>query len=50
MAVLDAVVAGNDPLVWALSDSARATIYRSADASEGRNAFLERRTPVWTGR
>jgi enoyl-CoA hydratase len=49
MAVLDAVVAGDNPIVWALSDSVRATIYRSADASEGRNAFLERRPPVWTG-
>jgi enoyl-CoA hydratase/carnithine racemase len=50
MAVLDAVVAGDDPVWWALSDSARATIFRSADASEGRDAFLERRTPVWSGR
>jgi enoyl-CoA hydratase len=50
MAVLDAVVAGEDPVAWALSDSARATIFRSADASEGRNAFLERRPPIWTGR
>ena len=50
MAVLDAVVAGDDAAVWALSDSVRATIFRSEDASEGRNAFLERRSPVWSGR
>jgi enoyl-CoA hydratase/carnithine racemase len=50
MAFLDAVVAGDDAVWWALSDSARATIFRSADAAEGRDAFLERRPPVWTGR
>lgn len=50
MAVLEAVVAGSDPVAWALSDATRATIFRSADAAEGRNAFLERRAPVWTGR
>jgi enoyl-CoA hydratase len=50
MAALDAVVAGDDPVMWALSDGARAAIFRSQDAAEGRNAFLERRSPVWSGR
>jgi len=50
MALLDAVVAGGDPLAWALSDGARSTIFRSEDAAEGRNAFLERRSPAWSGR
>jgi hypothetical protein len=38
------------PVMWALSDSDRGTIFRSDDAAEGRKAFVERRLPVWSGR
>ena len=50
MRALQAVAAGDEPVCWALSDSVQATIVRSADAAEGRDAFLERRDPVWKGR
>jgi enoyl-CoA hydratase len=50
MAVLDAAAAGDDEAMWALSDRARTAIYESDDAREGRDAFLERRPPVWSGR
>jgi enoyl-CoA hydratase len=49
-AVIAAVTAADDVAAWALSDAATAVISKSEDAREGRDAFLERRAPVWRGR
>lgn len=49
-AAVDALVAADDEHAWALSDAATAVIWTSDDAREGRDAFLERRSPVWRGR
>jgi enoyl-CoA hydratase/carnithine racemase len=50
MAVIDAAAGMHDVDAWALNDSASRAIFASDDAREGRQAFLERRPPVWTGR
>jgi len=35
--------------LWAQVDEYRAEVFTSSDAKEGATAFLERRTPTWTG-
>ena len=50
MRVVRSLVSADDVVAWSLSDGATATIGRSDDAREGRDAFLEKRSPVWTGR
>lgn len=50
MAVIDAVSGMHAVDAWALNDAASHAIFRSDDAREGRQAFLERRPPVWSGR
>jgi len=50
LAVLRNVADADAERFWALSDAATAAIYRSEDAREGRDSFVERRPPRWTGR
>ena len=50
LAVLQAISAADDGTAWALTEGATAAIYRSEDALEGRNAFVERREPRFRGR
>jgi len=39
-----------DPRLWQLNDGEMRTLVTSADALEGTRAFVEKRTPNWTGR
>jgi len=50
LAAARTLVGADDVTAWALTDAATATIYRSADALEGRNAFVEKREPRWSGK
>lgn len=47
---LERVVGEPDERGWAATDVASAAVERSADRAEGVAAFLEKRTPRWTGR
>jgi crotonobetainyl-CoA hydratase len=38
-----------EALAWALSAHARDVVRTSADAAEGKRAFIEKRTPTWRG-
>jgi len=49
-AVVKAAVATNEAELKSLTDKAFGTVLSSADTSEGLNAFIEKRTPNWTGR
>lgn len=50
LAVTQTLTGADDGTAWALTDAATATIMRSADALEGRNAFVEKREPRWSGK
>jgi enoyl-CoA hydratase/carnithine racemase len=50
LAVTQTLTGADDITAWALTDAATATIMRSADALEGRNAFVEKREPRWSGK
>ena len=50
LSVIQGLTGADDVTSWALSDAATATIWRSEDAREGRDAFVERRSPRWSGR
>lgn len=50
LAVTRTLTGADDMTAWALTDAATATIMRSADALEGRNAFVEKREPRWSGK
>lgn len=50
LAVTQTLTNASDVTAWALTDAATATIMRSADALEGRNAFVEKREPRWSGK
>ncbi len=49
-AVVRAAVATNETELKQLTDKAFGAVLSSADTSEGLNAFIEKRTPKWTGR
>ena len=50
LSVTSDLIAPEDVRAWELTEQAMAVIWHSADAVEGRNAFLEKRPPVWRGR
>ena len=50
LAAIADLVAPEDVRAWELTERATAVIWSSADAVEGRDAFLEKRPPVWRGR
>lgn len=50
LAAVNDIVATDDELGWQQTDLALRAAAASADAREGVAAFLEKRTPVWTGR
>jgi len=50
LAAIADLVAPEDVRAWELTERATAVIWSSADAVEGRDAFFEKRPPVWRGR
>jgi enoyl-CoA hydratase len=50
IAVVEDLTAAEDARGWELSERAAAVLWQSEDTIEGRNAFLEKRQPVWRGR
>lgn len=50
LAAVNALTAGDDAAGWTSTAGATAAIAESEDAEEGIRAFLERRSPAWTGR
>lgn len=50
IAAVEDLFAPDEPRAWELTTRAVAVIRQSEDAAEGREAFLERRQPVWRGR
>ena len=50
IAVVEDLFAPEDTRGWELSGRAAAVLWQSEDTIEGRNAFLEKRPPVWRGR
>jgi enoyl-CoA hydratase len=49
LAAVNAIVAADDDRGWEQTDRALHRAAESADAREGVTAFLEKRSPVWTG-
>jgi enoyl-CoA hydratase/carnithine racemase len=49
LAIFNAEVIGDESEMWKLSDETHARLLRTEDFKEGWTAFLEKRTPKWTG-
>lgn len=49
-AVALAATGADDAVGWAMSDASMALVMASEDVQEGVRAFVEKRTPIWTGR
>ena len=50
LAVVDRIVSAEDRAGWDLTSQALSVVMGSEDAREGVSAFLEKRTPSWSGR
>jgi len=48
--VLEGTASADEELGWALTEDAKAAVFASEDAKEGRDAFLAKRAPVWRNR
>ena len=48
--VLEGTARAEEELGWALTEDAKAAVFASEDAREGRDAFLGKRAPVWKGK